>query len=158
MKQYLIDANILINFSIFTPMKYHKNFWEELTNQIQQKRLILLDTIAKECRGTELKEWLKGVKESIIIVDNDIKQRGIKINKEHNIITTELTGQIKSEPDTHLIAYAQKHNIAIFTYEGRRKSVKDPKKIPDVCRDLNITYQRFSIQVMNELNFAKCSE
>lgn len=157
MTRYLIDANILINFNIFTPMKYHQNFWRELARQISDGHLILLDTIANECKNRELVAWLSGIKESIVKVDNDIRQMAADVNQKHQLITRGPAGQIKSEADTHLIAYAQKHGLAIFTYEGRRRSDKDPKKIPDVCRDMNIPYRRFSIRVMDELSFSRCS-
>lgn len=157
MRRYLVDANILINFSIFAPIKYHQNFWRELAKQINHGNLVLLDAIAHECKNEELKVWLEQVKNSIIKVDDDIKQRATAINREHNIITTSPTGQVKSAADTHLIAYAQKRGLAIFTYEGRRRSERDPKKIPDVCRDVGVHYQRFSVRVMDELAFAECS-
>ena len=50
-----------------------------------------------------------------------IKSLAALINKEYGLITRSLTGQVKSVADTHLVAYAQKHNMAIFTYESRRQ-------------------------------------
>ena len=72
---YLIDSSILINFSIFTPIKYHPKFWQELADQVRRGNIIILDAIRDECQGNFFKRWFKEVPGSIVKVGEDIKSQ-----------------------------------------------------------------------------------
>ena len=157
MIKYAIDASILINLSIFAPRKYHDNFWVELAKQINNGNIILLDSIAAECRGREFKNWFLSVQKSVVPVDSQTKSLAQQIAQKHNIITTDPRGQTRSVADTHLIAYAKLHNLTVFSYETPRRGPNNPMKIPDVCRLMSVPYQRLTIPVMNNLVFSKCS-
>ena len=159
MSKYVIDANILISFHIFTPGAYHQKFWNELERQVAAGNITVLEEIANECKDPFLQTWLAGLKQKGLItkVNNDVRQRALQLNAKHQIVTIDSTGRIKSQADTYLLAYAQKHNLSIFTYESSRRNPQDPPKIPDVCQAEGINYQRFPFPVMRQLAFSSCS-
>ena len=159
MNKYVIDANILISFHIFTPEHYHRNFWNELERQIAGGHIIILDEIANECKNQALKNWLTALKKQGLItaVNAEIRQLALQLNKKHKMITTDAAGRIKSQADIYLLAYAQKHNLSVFSYEGKRRNPQEPPKIPDVCTAEGIHYERIPSPVMRQLGFASCS-
>ena len=157
MVRYLIDTSILISFDIFTPQKYHHNFWQELAQQVERGNIVVLDSIANECKNARLNKWIKQLQPWVVAVDDNIRQKALAINKQYRMITVDPTGQPKSVADTHLIAYANRYGLGIFSYETIQRDPQGPPKIPDVCRAMNIPYERFSSKVMRGLAFAKCS-
>ncbi len=159
MNKYVIDANILISFHIFTPGYYHQNFWNELERQVARGNIIILEEISNECKNQFLRKWLNALKKKSLIttVNNEIRQIALQLNAKHKIITTDAAGRIKSEADTYLLAYAQKHNLTVFTYEGNRRNPQDHPEIPDVCKAEGINYERMPSPVMRQLGFANCS-
>lgn len=158
MNRYAIDANIIINFGIFTPEKYHRQFWPELARQINQGQVVLLDVIAAELRNRALKAWLKTLgPSSITKVDAAIRLRAAEIDSLYGIITQTPTGQTKSVADAYLIAAAELNDLTVFSYESPRLSSSDPMKIPDVCQVLGVNCTRYPWRVMDRLAFANCS-
>ena len=157
--EYLLDANILIYFAHFAAHAYHKNFWLNLEKQIREGNLIVIESIAKECKmPSGLAKWIQnlGKQKLIKAVDEQVLDKASDINKKYKMITKVL-GSVKSVADTHLIAYAKINSLAILSYESKRRSKSQPHKIPDVCAKLQIPCQRYPTPVMKELNFGECS-
>ncbi len=145
---YVIDTNILINFRIFTPMNIHKIFWSRLHAAIASGRIILIKDVAEECKDKDLKEWIAGVK--ITKINDDIRLRASEINNKYSLIT-EKAGVVKSEADPVIIAYAEVNDCIVFTYESNRRKKTDPMKIPDVCDELGMDYERVPVTVLENI-------
>ena len=145
---YVIDANILISFRIFTPMNIHKIFWRRLYAAIASGRIILIKDVAEECKYEPLKGWVAGVK--ITKINDDLRYRALEINNTYSLIT-ERDGIVKSKADPVIIAYAEKNNCTVFTHEAKRKSEQDPMKIPDACDKLGVLCKRWPDQVLENI-------
>lgn len=157
---HLLDANILINFANFCPVDYHDKFWQELLSHIQQKHLILIESIAEECKQpSELKQWVDNLRRQNLIqpIDQNIIERAQEIDREFEMTSKDPRGFIRSVADTHLIAYAERHSLVIFSYESKRRNKKQKMKIPDVCSELGIKIERWPSRIMKTMKFEKCS-
>ncbi|HNZ85790.1 MAG TPA: hypothetical protein PKN90_05630, partial [Paludibacteraceae bacterium] len=44
-KIYILDTNILINFSIWCPMEFNEGFWLKLEKLLEEGKWILLDVV-----------------------------------------------------------------------------------------------------------------
>ena len=119
--------------------------------------VVVLDSIADECKNARLKTWIEQIRLWIVAIDANIRQRAIDIIRQYQMITADPAGQSKSVADTHLIAYAGKNGLGIFSYESIQRNPQGPPKIPDICNAMDIPYERFSFRVMRGLNFARCS-
>ena len=150
--RYATDANILINFGIFLPFAYHKTFWNQLSEKVKEGEIIILDVIADECKRDTLKKWIE--KQEIVKVDSPTKERALEINEKYGLITTDSMGRIKSAADPELIAFAEIHKCAVFSYEAKRRlDTKQPMKIPDVCEKLRVPCKRWPDKVFKSISF-----
>ncbi len=147
---YVIDTNILINWSIFTPMEFHTTFWKQLSDCIQSKQIIVIQDVADECKFGLLKGWV--TEQTIIPIDDGVRQRAIEINDKYTLITQK-SGSTKSEADPVIIAYAEKNHYGVFSYESKKKPFDNVNKIPDVCEDLDISCERWTAKILKEINF-----
>ena len=150
---YVIDANMLINWSIFNPISHNKVFWSSLKKFIDKEQIILIKPIAEECRYGRIKVWVES-DAKITEISDDVKKRATEINDEYRLITNE-NGIVKSEADPFLIVYAEIHRCTVLSYESRRKNENDPMKIPDVCAELEIGHTRSTEEMMENLNFPR---
>ncbi|MCY3804582.1 MAG: DUF4411 family protein [Candidatus Saccharibacteria bacterium] len=160
MRSYLIDANILIYFANFCPHDYHKNFWQDLRDKIEKGQIVLIDSIANECKyPSRLKEWITDLRKQKLIkaVNENIIDQAQEINKRFKMITKDNVGNSRSIADTHMIAYAQEYSLSILSYESRRRKDQPQMKIPDVCLKLNIDCKRYPLDIMKEVEFIHCS-
>ena len=148
--KYIIDTNILINFRIFTPIKFHKTFWKQLEECVNNDEIIILQDVADECKDSELSTWIK--RKKIEPVSHDIRNRANEINKQYPMIT-EIAQQMKSEADPVIIAFAEKNRYAVFTQEAPSKPGGGVYKIPDVCHKLGITCERWPNNVFTKIKF-----
>ena len=160
MTKYALDTNILINFEIFTPDQYHKNFWKELSRKVEQGQIVIIEDIANECRRGFVKKWVGSLRKAkhITELDDRTRQAAIKINSQYKLTQSGASGRIKSQADAPLIAYARAHNLVVFTYEQKKRNPNDPNKIPDVCDQLAIKWMRWPKKVMGTLAFKDCGE
>ncbi|MDD4358443.1 MAG: DUF4411 family protein [Candidatus Pacebacteria bacterium] len=142
-KIYVIDTNILINFSDWVPIRLNNIFWNDLEGLLAKDRWILLDVVVGEIKSSnkDLHNWCMKQKNNDRvkkIEDND-RNRAVEINNNFPMID-ETTG--RSTVDTYVIAYAEKHNLKIFSKESGRALDNQLFKIPDVCKELSIPYTR----------------
>ena len=102
-----------------------------------------------------MKEFKKGVKKYVVKLDSETKNRAIEIENKYKIITRGKNGLVKSKADPRIIAYAEKESASVYTREGNRKTKDEAMKIPDVCKKLNVNYERSTKKVLKELKFKK---
>ncbi len=155
--QYVIDANILINFSIFAPPSTHKTFWMNMEEAVNTDKIIIIRDVADECKYGFINAWVEQFEATgkIINVNDKVKQRSLNINNTFKMITqvNNSSGQSisKSEADPVIIAYAEANKYIVFTREGEQwvglnkpltSSHKQTMKIPAVCRELKVKLER----------------
>lgn len=151
---YLLDANILFSFSLWIPIDLNKNFWDKLEESLQNGDWILLDVVIAEIVHDNygLRKWCDTQKKKGLVttIEDDTKDRGVEINNKYKMIdeTTQ-----KSTVDTYLIAYAEEHQMIVFSREGFRISNIELYKIPDVCRALNIQMIRRPKRFFDDIGF-----
>ncbi len=137
--EYVIDANVLIDLSVWHPFEYSSSFWSQLETALLQKKFILLDVIVDEVKfyNTDLSNWLKKQKRNglVIRISDEVREKAADINNQYKMID-ENTGN--SQVDAYLVAYTSLNNLSIFTRESPRKNATDLYKIPDVCKELGI--------------------
>ena len=55
---FLLDTNILINFSVWMPITLNSVFWQKLEEALQSGAWVLLDVVVGEVKYDEdLKKW-----------------------------------------------------------------------------------------------------
>ena len=153
--KYLLDANVLIGFSLWKPiaLNLNKDFWSKFGDALARGEWVLLDVVVKEIKyDRDLMKWCqeqdkKGVVKKIS--DNN-KSRGVEINNQYKMID-ETT--LKSTVDTYLIAYAEANNLGVFSRESPRINSKFLYKIPDVCEILNIKRIKSPKFFLKEIGF-----
>ena len=137
-KIYLLDTNVLINFSLWLPIACHDTFWAKLAESLARGEWVLLDLVIKEIRySPDLQKWCKEQERSSLVkaVGDDHKSRGVEINSQYKMID-EATQ--KSTVDTYIIAYAEANKLVVFSRESAMKPNGPLYKIPDVCSALGV--------------------
>src|SRR3990167_6412261 len=142
--EYVIDANIFINFWVFNEDEpygkdVHESAWKYLEEQIEIGKIISPMAIKQEIlkHGTEeLIDWVgkheymffEGLSELLQPLKEIIAKNPIYITKG-------------SLPDAYIVALAKARNLSVITAEkiepdGNRSS--NNPKIPNVCKDLSV--------------------
>lgn len=137
-KTYVIDTNVLIEFSIWIPISLNNYFWSKLEDALKNGEWILLDVVVDEILYMpELKKWCQRQKHAGFVksITDDNRNRAVEINSLYPMIDKNTA---KSTVDTYLIAYAEASGLTIFSRESPRKSVSDVYKIPDTCTALKV--------------------
>ena len=151
--KYLVDTNVLIGFSLWTPILLNGGFWEKLEKSLEDGKWVLLDVVIKEIKyNPELVRWCKKQEKKGLVqkICEDNKYRAIEINNRYKMID-EVTQ--KSTVDTYLIAYAEANNLGIFSRESPRANPADLYKIPDVCKELNISRIKQPMVFLKSIGF-----
>jgi hypothetical protein len=141
--KYVIDTNYLIGFSIWLPVTYNENFWNNLEILVESGKVLILDVVANEVtRKGDLKTWCKKLKQKNLLtsIENTDRNRAIEINNLYPMID-ETSGN--SEVDTYIVAFSERTSHTLLSREAPRKSSNVPFKIPDVCNKLNINTIRW---------------
>lgn len=139
-KCYVLDTNILINFSLWRPISMSVDFWNKLSSTLANKKWILLDVVVSEVKfDSDLINWCKNQKQKglVTILDDDSKDRAVEIN---NIYTMINPATSESTVDTFIIAFAERNHLGVFSRESEKDPL-NPKalyKIPDVCKKLKV--------------------
>lgn len=153
-KTFLLDANILITAEhTYYPFDFAVPFWEQLQENVLNKRIVVLKVMAKEIlKGNdELTEWMRKFDDSVFL---DQRQDALILQGYAKVLQ-----HIESSPyykesalrewsrdtvaDPWLIATAGAKQYTLISLEvsaGSRSAVKPARmaKIPDVCRDLQV--------------------
>ncbi len=151
---YLLDANVLFEFSLWLPMVLQIGFWKKLEESLKNGDWVLIDVVVEEIRydNDGLKKWCKDQEKNGLVstISEENRNRAIEINNSYKIIDE--TSQ-NSATDTYILAYAEEHKLTIFTRESYRKSTQHRYKIPDICDALNIKHERLPRVFMNAIGF-----
>ena len=146
-KKYVLDTNIFSNLEIYLPPNMFVRFYEIFFEAIKSKKVILLDCVYLELKkykngDRELRNFLKKCYVNKLIISTDhLLNRSAEINDKYSMID-EINR--KSNADPIIIAFCEqdKSNNVLLTREGWRKNNQELFKIPDVCKILNITFNR----------------
>jgi hypothetical protein len=154
--KYLLDANVLLDFSLWVPISFgfNKDFWIKLGESLKNGEWVLLDVVVEEVKyDQDLAKWLKEQKQKGLVekINANDKNRAAEINNNYKMIDD---ATFKSTVDTYLIAYAEANNLEIFTREGKRKSPTELYKIPDVCELLRVKYIRNPKKFLENIGFS----
>jgi len=153
--KYLLDANVLIGFSLWKPIALNLNndFWSKFGDALARGEWVLLDVVVKEIKYyRDLMKWCqeKDKKGLVKKISDNNKSRGVEINNQYKMIN-ETT--LKSTVDTYLIAYAEANNLGVFSRESPRINSTFLYKIPDVCEILNIKWIKSPKFFLKEIGF-----
>ncbi len=152
-EKYLLDTNILFEFSLWLPISLNKVFWTKLENSLTLAEWVLLDVVVDEVTyPPELKYWCKqqGKKGLIKKITPGNRERAVEINNQYKMIN-DASG--KSTADTYLIAFAEEHKLTVFSREKVRVKDTDLYKIPDVCKILSIKSLRNPEVFLNAIKY-----
>ena len=142
---YLLDANVLMTaHDTYYPIARVPQFWEWIIDNAKHNRIKIPYEILKELeagtRKDTLSEWVKTNKKTLLLdeeVDilfvNKVVEQGYAKD-----LTDDETHKLGRDP--FLIAYAlASPGRCVVTLEASRPSAKRAnRKIPDVCKQLNI--------------------
>lgn len=99
---------------------------------IEQKRIVTCSEIIEEVNDDDLKKWYIGLHGVVLPIDDDIQDNVKKVvTSNPQLIDFK---QVKSSGDAFLIATAMKYGLTVITEESK----KGEKKIPYVCKSLNV--------------------
>lgn len=141
-KVYLLDTNILIEFSLWLPIDLYPSFWKNLAASLAKNEWVLLDEVVAEIKYNKpLEDWCKEQKQRgyITKVSDEDRERAIVINSTYKMIDA---ASKNSTADTYLLAHAEANQLTILSREGNRKKETDLFKIPDTCKELHIPQER----------------
>lgn len=150
---YVVDANILIGFSIWNPLEFEPAFWSKFEKALEDKKWVLLDAVVGEIKyDGELKKWCKQQKDKGLVtaINDEIRNLAIEINNKYKMINIE-TGN--SSVDPFIIAYASENGLGIFTREIHKTPTDLLLKIPDVCKELEIPCIKQPKSFMRSIGF-----
>lgn len=147
-KKYALDANTFISASrSYYTFDIAPSFW----NQLKEKgnnSIVLIDRIRDEIYRNEdqLSLWLKQSESSFTIKQSSDEN---VIHNYSKIITNiqsdkQYTEYAKAEfarvGDSWLCAHALTYDYIVVTQESYEPNIKKRVKIPNVCREFNISY------------------
>ncbi len=144
-KKYILDTNILINLKVFLPPSKFKLFYEKLFTATENKKVVLLDCVYGELKkgsNQELDSFLEDCKKNALVEATiHLIQNSAEINDKYPMIDQVSK---KSEADPVIIAYCNQDPASniLLTREGYRRGVSELYKIPDVCKEMGIKFER----------------
>ncbi len=152
--KYIMDANILIGFSLWTPIALNGGFWNKLEQALEEDKWILLDVVVDEIKrhNIELKKWCERQQRKGLVVEisKEEKYRGIEINNQYEMIDQT---SFNSTVDTYIIAHAEANGLGVFSRESNRANSNSLYKIPDVCHELKIDNIRQPLAFLKRIGF-----
>lgn len=150
---YILDTNVLIDFSLWIPISLNETFWENLEKSLSADKWVLLDVVVDEIKyAPELKRWCEKQKRNGFIkkIEDKHRDRALEINESYKMID-EVDGN--STTDTYIIAYAEEKNLSIFSRESYKIKENGLLKIPEVCDKLKIITTRKPIKFLKSISF-----
>lgn len=152
-KIYILDTNVLMEFSRWIPISLNKSFWDKLEESLGEGKWVLLDVVVEEIKYNEkLKEWCEKQKRKGFIktIGESTRERAVEINNIYKMID-ETDGN--STVDTYIIAYAEENKLSVFSMESFRIKENGLLKIPEVCQKLKIGTIRKPILFLESISF-----
>ena len=150
---YILDTNVLIDFSVWIPIALNKTFWDGLEESLKDNKWVLLDVVVDEIKyNPELEKWCEKQKRNGLVkkIEDHNRERAIEINNTYKMID-ESDGN--STADTYIIAYAEKNKLSIFSRESFKIKENGLLKIPEVCQKLNIITIKRPVKFLESISF-----
>ena len=132
--KYIIDTSSILSQKDDEPHRrsINKTLWHHMDELIEQKRIVTGSEIIEEVNDDDLKKWYIGLHGVVLPIDDDIQDNVKKVvTSNPQLIDFK---QVKSSGDAFLIATAMKYGLTVITEESK----KGEKKIPYVCKSLNV--------------------
>jgi hypothetical protein len=155
MRIYIIDTSSLIDMYRFFPADIFIGVWKKLDDIIQEKRLFILSQVRDEikAKNDSLHHWMSTYDNIIIPTTIDLLIEVKCVLDKFPCVSD--ADSNKTPADPFLIAYVlherkqvrltQSRDFFIVTEEKKRKkemnenTIKNAKKIPDICTYYNIS-------------------
>ena len=142
---FLIDANVLIRaHEDYYPIDRVPQFWQWLEQEARVNRLKMPLEIFSEIADSKgpLRDWICGpeVKKALVLdeeADQDLLDEVLTEGYGEDLTEVDLE---KIGSDAFLIAYAlaKRDRVVVTKETSRPKKVRGNRKIPDVCKTLNV--------------------
>ena len=132
--KYIIDTSSILSQKDYEPHRrsINKTLWHHMDELIEQTRIVTCSEIIEEVNDDDLKKWYIGLHGVVLPIDDDIQDNVKKVvTSNPQLIDFK---QVKSSGDAFLIATAMKYGLTVITEESK----KGEKKIPYVCKSLNV--------------------
>lgn len=132
--RYIIDTSSILSQKDNEPHRriINKTLWKHIDELIAQKRIVTCSEIIEEVNDDDLKKWYTNLQGDILPIDDEVQDNVKKVVTTNPQLVD--FKQIKSSGDAFLIATAMKYGLTVITEESK----KGEKKIPFVCKNLNI--------------------
>ena len=132
--KYIIDTSSILSQKENEPHRrtINKTLWKHIDDLISNNNIVTCSEIIEEVNDDELKKWYAGLHGTVLPIDDEIQENVKKVVTTNPKLVD--FKQIKSSGDAFLIATAIKYGLTVITEENK----KGEKKIPFVCRSLNI--------------------
>lgn len=137
---FILDSNFFIETQRFhLPLQDKPEFWKFLSELATSKNIIVPSQVCDEvCRGTDiLSEWMKKRKDILVDPNSAFASIPTVLNEGYGFNNEDDLENINADP--FVIALALELGGTVVTSEKPRPNAAvRNKKIPDVCRKLNI--------------------
>jgi len=146
---YSLDANALIYAwaEAYRPESF-ESFWTKLDGMAAEGRVKISEEVHEELRRKDdgLFAWIDA-RPHVIVPDTDAVQARVKtILQSHPLLVK--ARKNRSGADPFVVGVAQCEGAIVVTQEGFG-STQSPK-IPDVCRDYGVAFQRLGDLIRDE--------
>jgi hypothetical protein len=139
---YLIDTCSLIDLKNGYPREKYPKLWESIENLIRQKRIIIIEEVAKEIkqRADELNKWIKNLNRFIRKPTRETISFHNEILDKHRRMLKDKPSHLNADPFLIAEALVIKHGslfppqVIIVTEESPNKD----DSIPKVCQEYQI--------------------
>lgn len=147
-RRYVLDTNIFIEaHRRYYAFDLCPGFWDAVTRQHAEMRLISIDRVKKEiCNGDELESWVKKTAPHGFFASTqqtDVVQcfQGMMAWVQNNPQFLPMAkAEFAREADGWLAAYAKTNHWTLVTHEEYSRDAKKRVLLPNLCREFDIDY------------------
>lgn len=142
---YIIDACALIDAAkhYMLNKKTFSSIWEKLEDLIREGVLISSIEVKDEVKDEDIATWLSRNSNMFIPLTEEVQKETIKILRDYPRLI-KLTSKGNSNADPFLLATAILYNAIIVTNETPAGENATVRKIPDVCKSLDIGWMNLN--------------
>jgi len=152
MTEYVVDSNFFIQaHRVNYPLDVAFSFWNKVKQLAEDGRIISIDKVKNEIfdKNDALEGWCKTNLPSGFFQDTTLVMEAYglvsawAISKSNHYLQNALNEFLNAdEADAFIVAYAlaEPENRIIVTQEISEPNRKNKIKIPDACKDLNVSY------------------
>lgn len=142
---YIIDACALIDAAkhYMLNKRTFSSVWEKLEELIRDGVLISSIEVKDEVKDEDIAEWLLRNSNMFIPLTEEVQKETTKILRDYPTLI-KLTSKGNSNADPFLLATAILYNAIIVTNETPAGEKSTVRKIPDVCKALDIDWMNLN--------------